>query len=462
MRALACALLVGSLSVVTNGWAQAEPPPAPAPPSAPASKPSRAAVSRVVEALASDLTKVPKGAFVVAAPFVSEPVAPKGAQLAALLASQLSGRLGGGARSFGEPLALAEAREKAHGSPALVYVSATVSSGKLRVAVDVFPVPKTIWSRIRDPEPGPRLHAFAEASVDAEVRSYLAPIPLVAANVARAQNFETDVLALACGDLDGDGALEILSVSRKRVTTLRLREGKVVPLRSRAWPDLSPLSSSPFREPIGLAGLATQTGPDGSVLRFADVGQTDRDKSVRLDAELLVVGSAAGLPLVVGDASACVRRAPPLLSAPISPCFAGDPPPSLALPGTFDALASASLVSPNGQAYWVLASRDARGVVTLRDEAGHQAVVEGVGAQLALGDLDQDGEPELVSALDALGAEVDAVVVRSWSREKPSRMKEAYRLPAAAGVTALGICPPDDAFRAPLVVATTDEIWVVR
>lgn len=298
--------------------------------------------------------------------------------------------------------------------------------------------------------------------MDAEVRSYLAPIPLVASNVVRAQNFESEVLALACGDLDGDGALEILSVSRKRVTTLRLREGKVVPLRSRAWPELSPPSSSPFREPIGLAGLSTRMGADGELLHYAEVGQTDRAKALRLDAELSVVGTSTGLPLVFGETSGCVRSAAPFLSAPLSPCFAGEVAPRLPLSGMFDALASAALVMPNGEGYWVLASRDERGVVTLRDDAGHQAAVEGMGAQLAVGDLDQDGEPELLGALDVMGGEVDAVVVRSWSREKPSRLKELYRLPAAAGVLAIGVCPPDDMARAPFVVATTDEVWVVR
>lgn len=465
MRALACAFAVSVLGLSGAGdvWAQTNPPSSPSSPSPPsAPKPPRSGVSRVVEALALDLAKVMPGAFVVAAPLVSDPPAPRGAELSVLLATQLAGRLGTGARASSAPLSLADARDKAHGSSGLVYVTATVSAGKLRLAVDVFPVPKTVWARIRDPEPGPVAHAFAEATLDAEVRSYLAPIPLTAANVVRGQNFESEVLALACGDLDGDGALEILSVSRKRVTTLRLREGKVVPLRSRSWSDLSPPSSSPLREPIGVAGLSERNAADGSVLRFAEVGSTDRAKALRLDGDLSVVTTLVSLPLVLGETSGCARVAAPLLVAPLLPCFAGDPTPSFALSGSFDALATATLISPKGDSSLVVASRDERGVTTVRDDAGHQVVVEGAGAQLAVGDLDQDGEPEILSALDVANADGDAVVVRSWTRSKPSRLKELFRLPAAAGVYALGVCPPDDSGRAPFVVATADEIWVVR
>ena len=49
-------------------------------------------------------------------------------------------------------------------------------------------------------------------------------------------------------------------------------------------------------------------------------------------------------------------------------------------------------------------------------------------------------------------------MVRSWSRAQPGRLREQMKLPAAAGVRALAVCPPDGPGRAPFVVATTDEI----
>ncbi len=84
----------------------------------------------------------------------------------------------------------------------LVHLTVEIVAGKLRATADVYPVPRNVWARIRNPEPGPVAHAFAEASIDAEVRTYLAPVPLVTATVERARNFEGDVVALACGDVD--------------------------------------------------------------------------------------------------------------------------------------------------------------------------------------------------------------------------------------------------------------------
>jgi len=379
---------------------------------------------------------------------------------------QLAGRRGAGSRAHAAPLALADAREVAAGEDTLIHLSLEIAAGKLRVTADVFPVPRTVWARIRDPEPGPIAHAFAEAPIDAEIRTFLAPVPLVAVNVARAQNFESDVVALACGDLDGDGATEILSVSRRRVTTLRLRAGKVMPLRSRSWVDLSPVHPTPLREPIGFVTLVEQRAASGEAALVADVGLSDRAKGLRLDGTLGVVTTLAGMPVPTGPSSGCARSAGlMLLTGPLAPCVAGDPAPALgSLGGAYDALAAAALVSPRGEGFSVWALRAERGALEIRDDAGHAQTLEGAGAQLAVGDLDQDGNPEILSGLDVQNPLEDAVIVRSWARTggEGARPREIMRLPAAAGVRALAVCPPDGPGRAPFAVATADEIWVVR
>ncbi len=284
-------------------------------------------------------------------------------------------------------------------------------------------------------------------------------------STSRAQNFESDVVALACGDLDGDGATEILSVSRRRVTTLRLRAGKVQPLRSRPWTELSPVSPAPLREPLGFVTLTEQRAPSGESALVADVGLSDRAKALRLDGALGVVTALAGMPLPAGPTSGCARLGGALLTGALAPCAAGDPAPALgALGGSYDALAAAALVSPRGEAFSVWALRAERGALEIRDDAGHAAAVESAGAQLAVGDLDQDGNPEILSALDVQNPLEDAVVVRSWARGSGdgAKPREIMRLPAAAGVRALAVCPPDGPGRAPFAVATADEIWVVR
>jgi hypothetical protein len=461
-------LLAASCPTSARAQPKASPPSPPAAPPAPlpSPPPPRASIARIAEALAAELARSPSRALVVAAPPASDAQAPRGAELSASIAQKLAGRRGAGSRAHPAALALSGAREVAAGEETLIHLSLEIASGKLRVTADVFPVPRTVWARIRDPEPGPIAHAFVEAPIDAEIRTFLAPVPLVAVNVARAQNFESDVVALACGDLDGDGATEILSVSRRRVTTLRLRAGKVAPIRSRSWVDLSPVHPTPLREPLGFAMLVEGRAANGESALVADVGLSDRAKALRLDGSLGVITMLAGMPVPAGPTSGCARAAGLVsLTGPLAPCVAGDPAPALgALGGSYDALAAAALVSQRGEAFSVWALRAERGALEIRDDAGHTQTLESAGAQLAVGDLDQDGNPEILSGLDVQNPLEDAVVVRSWARTGPegARPKEIMRLPAAAGVRALAVCPPDGPGRVPFAVATADEIWVVR
>ena len=446
---------------------EAAPAPPPAPPPAP--RKPRAGLSRIVDALARELDKAPQGALVVASPLVSDTPAPKGAALAVSLAAQLAGRRSKGAWARGEPASLPLAREAARNEAGLIYLAVEIAAGQLRVTADVYPVPKTVWSRVREPEPGPIDHAFASAPIDAEIRGFLAPIPLVTVSVDRAKNFESDVVALACGDVNADGAPEIVSVSRRRVSTLRLRGGKVSPIASRPWPELSPVHPSPLREPIAFATLAERSAvADGELTEgtFIDVALTDRARSVRLDGKLQIVAAFPGVALPDGEGTMCVKNWGLVMTGAVGPCAPSDPATIHAsVGGQYDAAASAELISPLGDPFVVWAGRE-RGAIEIRDSAGAKIVGDSGGAQIAVGDLDQDGDPELISSLDVLNPLEDAVVVRTWSRTsagaKEARLRERFRIPAAAGVRALAVCPPDGPGRAPFVVATADEIWVVR
>jgi len=452
VAAAACALSLGAVPVA----AQTTPSPPPA---------ARPALARVADALAQSLAQAPLRALVVAAPLAGDGSAPRGAQLAAAIAMQVAGRRGSGSHARAEPLALQAAREAARSDSVLVYVTVEVVAGKLRATADVYPVPRNVWARLRNPEPGPVAHAFAEAPLDAEVRTYLAPVPLVTATVERARNFEGDVIALACGDVDQDGAPEVVAVSRRRVSTVRLRGGRVQILNSRAWTDLAGVAPAPLREPIGFASIVSAAGGG-----FVDVGLTDRARSLRLDGALRTLASFPGLAVPDGGASACTRIASLVVTGPLGPCHPGDPAPlAPSVGGQYDAFASARLVSARGKPYTVWAGRE-RGALEVRDDEGNKAGLDGIGAQLAVGDLDQDGEPEILASLDTMNPLEDAVVVRSWARGaaiplgagSSTRLHEVLRIPAPAGVHAIAVCPPDGAGVAPFVVATADELWVVR
>lgn len=455
-------LLLAGLSMLSPSFstvARAQP----QPPSPPSQTSPSTAISLIAETITRQLAGSPGRVLVTGASLGSDAPTPRGAQLVATVIAQIQGRLGPSARGRSEPMPLAAARNAARGELALLHLTLEIAAGKLRVSADVFPVPRTVWARLRNPEPGPIAHAFTEAPLDAEVRTFLAPIPLAIGEVTRAKNFESDVVALGCGDLDQDGAPEVISVGRRRVSIVRLRGGRVVPLYSRNWPELSPVAPAPLREPIGFATVVTARS--AITPPFVDVALTDRSRSVRLDSRLRVLGEFPGVALPSGSDSACAHVTSLAISGALVPCTPGDPSPRLASLGArYDAFASARLVSKSGSPYVVWAGRE-HGALEVRDDAGHKAVFDNVGAQIAVGDLNQDGDPEILTSVDTENPLDDAVVVRSWARTPASSgttTKEVLRLPAAAGVRAIAVCPPDGPGPTPFVVATTDEIWVVR
>src|SRR5207244_1530803 len=93
---------------------------------------------------------------------------------------------------------------------------------------DLYPVVKNSWERIRSPLPAPRAHAYAHAPLDAEVRTFLPPIPLEEARLKTFKLSEAEVLAVGCGDVDEDGGVEIVTVSKARVSIGKLVKGRFV------------------------------------------------------------------------------------------------------------------------------------------------------------------------------------------------------------------------------------------
>ncbi|MET0591754.1 MAG: hypothetical protein ABW133_03585, partial [Polyangiaceae bacterium] len=303
-------------------------------------------------------------------------------------------------------------------------------------------------------------HAFAAARIDGEVRSYLAPVPLVGARIDRATLDDKEVVALACGDVLGDGSVEIVALSRRRITIGRARGGRFAALRSVALRDLSGIAAAPRREPVG--GIAL--GPSQRGAPRIDVGITDRARGSRLDGDLKLIGAIHGVPFATPEGDACLTPGGSTSATSVGKCADSDlAPPPFDAGEPRDAIATAVFVDPRGAVRTATAIRDPRtGEIKL--ESGDRTVtVPRSGAQIALGDLDQDGAPEIVTTLDVLpkpqGGVDDALVVTTW--EPDGTLREKSRTQVPTGVRAVAACPPEGGAGA-IVMATPGELWIVR
>jgi hypothetical protein len=413
------------------------------------------ALSLLSPELARGLGPVPANTVVVVAPLMSDTAAPHGDELALRLASLLAGQLGPAAHTHAraEPFSVAEALAAKTGG--LVYVQAEVAGGAFRVTADLYPVLSNAWDRVRVPLPAPRAHAFASAPIDAEIRGFLPPLNLEKLAVHKARHDLGDVLAVSCGDVDGDGGNELVLVTRATVARGRILAGKFVASHAAPWTALAPRVPVPLREPLGSSAIVPRADGTGADL-FA--GTTDRG-GVALSHDLRAAASITGLPVLAGREGLCAKAngAASAFEGSLFACRNGLST-RMDLPWPrYDAISAFDLVARDGKSIRVVAARDPEGHLRLR--AGDQEEKgegERVGSQLAIGDLDEDGVAEVVTTTES-GEEF--LTISSWrGHDLVPRFKIAAPLP----VRALAMCPRGDQGPRPVVAVVGGEVWVVR
>lgn len=405
--------------------------------------------------------------MVVSAPLDSDVAGAAAARLTRKIAQLVAGRLGSGARFESEPRTLDEllgaaakkSEERGRRSvPGFVHLTPKIERGRLHVAADAHPVRRTVWSRaLSRGEPGPVAHAFAQAPIDAEVRSYLPAISWAEPTVTKFDGADPDVLALACGDLDADASPDVVLMTRQRVLSIRLKDGKVERAREARWAELAPVAPVPLRQPLGFLTIV-EAGP-GAPRGYLDAAISDRMGSVRLDPELGLALRMQGKAVPLGRGTGCTWMSELRLGERLVACGSAlDAVPLAELTRKSDAIASTVIVEPTGRARTVTALRDQGALVTRGD--GEEKIVGRVGAQLAIADLDQDGAPEIATTVDVLSPKHDALEVRTLMAT--GTVQRRYRVAVPTGVEALAACPPDAGGVAALVLATHGEVWVVR
>jgi len=367
------------------------------------------------------------------------------------LAQLVAAKLGASAQPSKQPLTLQQAQQAANASRGLIYLSVSLFRDRLDVSADVFIGAGHFWQRIKNPGLKLKAHAFTTSALDPELRALFPAIPLVVSRVDKAQTAERDILALACGDLRGDGSSEIATVGRRRVQVGRLERGRFAPRASLNWSENSAVAPSPLREPI-----ATSAVPEPGRLW---VGLSDRADGLDLSGSLKVEHKWPALMPWPG--AGCTRRSGIGYEGKARACPGSRAVPEVDFGAVVDAFDSRALTNRSGQVHMLRVARPvgadfARALDSLQPEV----IVPNVGAQVAIGDLDEDGLPEIVSSSPSLDRRADQLLVRTLTDN--GQLRERLRVPVPSGIDALAICPGDGRAMAPLALATGDGIWLLR
>lgn len=372
----------------------------------------------------------------------------RGEALAERLAQVVAGTMA--VTNRGTAKTLGAARARALGTQPIVVLSPTIRGASLDVTGDVYTGRESFWDRPKSRKSTVLGHAFATRAIDAEIKSFFQVTPLVVTRIDKGRLPSGAALALACGDLDGNGSLELALATRHSLSLGTLRGGRFATVRHVRLDALSPVSATPLREPLSTLNLAAG--------RYLDVGSSDREFTRRLNPAFEPIAKSPRQ--IPWPAFGCAAREGLGLSSTPQDCAAPHSATPAIAGGPVDAVSGAHWTSLNGAPLEAIASRRmSDGVLEVTDSRGRQTALPGAGAQVALGDLNQDGQLEVVVSRNTQDRKQDAVDTYTWN---DVGLTLSFSFDVPSGVDALAVCPPEDTGLSPIALASGHEIWVVR
>lgn len=358
-----------------------------------------------------------------------------GERLSRLLSSAAGTRDGGVATNPGQP----------GGDRPVLLLEARVHGGQVEVNATLQGKQASVWAKVRGETTRVLAHTFASKAIDSELRSYLPAAPLVRPTVHTYAAPLAEINAIACGDLDEDGALELAIANRQSLAWGILTPQGLVARHAVPWSDLSEIATVPLRQPLAALWI------DGARLEAAT---TDRRYWVQLNGSMDVTDKRAN-QWSVGP-GLCTSRAAPFPQGAVFPCIK---PPKLSevTDPTLDALVVDD--SPAVETHFVAKRNGLTQEVSI-ELGGRSWHLPERGSQLALADLNGDGTEEVVTTSSTLVRAKDHLALHSLTEASTPLL--VWELPVPTGIDALAVCPFDGTAPRTIVFATNDHIGVVR
>lgn len=358
-----------------------------------------------------------------------------------------------------EALSPLEARTRARraGLP-LVLLETNIKAGDLFLHVTVTKWPRNFWRRALAPK-GTTTGAL-RLRVRAESLRRLFPVAkTVAGKRWTTKSPVRAPVAVACGDIDEDGLPELAVVGRHSIVLGTLEAGSFRSKARRSWADLSDVHSAPLRSPLSAARIENQ---------LLTVGLSDRSHTVHLDGRLEKVGfSARGYPLPGGS---CLPFSPEGVVRQAFDCRVSKKVAPLPQTSSFDvaatvvdAYASSWFLTQSGVAGSVstllpLGESDVSVEVALPSEQLVELVLPGTGSALMTADLNGDGTVEIISSSDSAAGAPDRLRIHTLVGR---HLVKAIDIQTSS-ISALAVCPFAGENPLTLVVATEEELWILK
>ena len=347
----------------------------------------------------------------------------------------------------------------------LLLLEPQLRGGKLGITANATSAPGSFWARVRGDQARVLAHSYVETALDVELRSFFPPVPLVRPTVAAYSQPLPSANAVACGDVNGDGALDVVLSDRQRVLLGYLTPEGYQTTHETRWSALSDVAAVPLRETLA----AVFIGRDS-----VTASSSDRRLWVKLDDQLRLL--EAHPDWLAAGSDVCVPRAPFSEQAFTHPCTQAAPSQGNQPFQPFDRVVTFATAEarPTRLTAWRDPATATLQVRLEQDDAqtgqSYQLQYPSVGAQVTVADLNLDGQAELVASSDSLIAAHDEL--RVWPLVRPATgaappdaapaTPPIWTIPIPTGVQAVGACPADELGLAATLVVSGEQLLVVR